>query len=614
MDCREGQIETRNQSFFSALVENSTDLISVIDSAGMYKYVGQSVTRLLGFTPEELIGTSALFYIHPDDLPFVMKALESATAEQSIQIDPFRFINKEGEWRWLDCHLSNMLYNKSIRGIVTNSKDITEQRQAQLNEEKAQVYYKSLFHDYPDAIILLDAKGVIIEANSLFFQMSGYASEETINSHFHKYLPELFWGSSDKAIQLVLKGEVQTIETQFLKKDGNPLDLQITGVPVLLKGNLEGVQCVIKDITSKKKDETRIKLLSLVASKTTNGIIIANNTHNIEWVNNSFTSLTGYSYEEVIGKTPGELLYGPLTNPETVLQIRHKLENAEPVTVEILNYKKNGEELWFALEINPVLNKVGQVDRYITTQVDITNKKKAELEMRKLTKDLFDHNRDLKQFTYIVSHNLRAPVATALGLANLLNMVDKNHKIFDTSLRNLQITVEQLNAILKDLNVILSIRDNPDTVAYEKFDIAEVYEQVVANLQGSIDNCQGEVTLCLGCDCSLVSKKAYIYSIFYNLLSNAIKYRSPDRLLNVQVTCRSCPGSGTEITVSDNGSGLDLNKIGENIFKLYKRFHRNVEGRGMGLFLVKTHVEALGGRIEVSSEVNEGTTFVIYLP
>ncbi|RDC66432.1 PAS domain-containing protein [Adhaeribacter pallidiroseus] len=614
MDWREGKIKTLDQSFFSAIVENSTDLISVIDSSGMYKYVGQSVVRLLGFTPEEMLQTNALFYIHPEDLPFVMRALESATAEKSIQINPFRFINKKGEWRWLDCHLANMLHHQSIQGIVTNSKDITEQRNAQLSEEKAQVYYKSLFHDYPEAIILLDATGRIVKANGPFYQLSGYTADEVINAHYYKFIPEDFWTLAGTAIQQVLHGEIRMIETLFIKKNQDFLDLQITGVPILLNGNLECIQCVIKDITAKKKAESQIELLSLVADKTTNGVIITDNHRNIEWVNNSFSTLSGYSYEEAIGKRPGELLHGPLTNSETILQIREKMQKAEPFSVEILNYKKNGEEFWVSMEVNPIFKEPGLLEKFVATQVDITSKKKAELEMRQLTKDLFNHNRDLKQFTYIVSHNLRAPVASALGLANLLTMVDKNDEIFATSLRNLKTSVEQLNTILKDLNVILSIRDNQDAVANETFVVAEVYQQAVANLHDALNNCHGNVTFTLEGDDRLIAKKAYLYSIFYNLLSNAIKYRSPDRLLKIQVTCRNVPGSGTEITVSDNGSGLDLNKIGENIFKLYKRFHRNVDGRGMGLFLVKTHVEALGGHIEVKSQVNKGTTFIINLP
>ncbi|QNF31999.1 PAS domain S-box protein [Adhaeribacter swui] len=614
MDCREEQIQALSPAFFSAIVENSSDLISVVDSSGTYKYVGQSIRRHLGYCPEELIGTNAYHYLHPHDISLVMQALAFATAEKSVQAAPFRFRNKNGEWRWLDCHFSNMLHDKNIKGIVTNSRDITEQRKAQLNEEKAQVYYKSLFQDYPDALILLDKSGRIVKANLLFYHMSGYSAEETIGAFYYKYIPEAFWPLASSAIQQVLKGEIKTLELQFFKKDGSLLDLQITGVPILLKGNLEGIQCVIKDITAKKKAEAQLELLSLVADKTTNGVIITDNYENIEWVNNSFTRLTGYTFEEVIGKKPGNFLTGSLTNPETMAQIQEKIRKAEPIAVEILNYKKNGEELWVAMEINPIFNEAGQPEKFVATQVDITSKKKAELEMRQLTKDLFDHNRDLKQFTYIVSHNLRAPVATALGLANLLTMVDKDHEVFDTSLKNLQITVEQLNTILKDLNAILSIRDNQNAAAKEKFSIEEVYQQAVANLQDSLNQHQGKVSFCLEGDCNLISKKAYLYSIFYNLLSNAIKYRSAERPLQIQVTYRNYPGSGTEIVVADNGSGLDLNKIGENIFKLYKRFHRNVEGRGMGLFLVKTHVEALGGHIGINSQVNEGTRFIINLP
>lgn len=96
-------------------------------------------------------------------------------------------------------------------------------------------------------------------------------------------------------------------------------------------------------------------------------------------------------------------------------------------------------------------------------------------------------------------------------------------------------------------------------------------------------------------------------------MSNAIKYRSEERVLQVHISCDRSPEGNTVITFSDNGLGMDLQKIGSNIFKLYKRFHTDKKGRGIGLYLVKSHVEAMDGQIEVDSTVNKGTKFTIIL-
>jgi signal transduction histidine kinase len=113
---------------------------------------------------------------------------------------------------------------------------------------------------------------------------------------------------------------------------------------------------------------------------------------------------------------------------------------------------------------------------------------------------------------------------------------------------------------------------------------------------------------------TLQSHKAYLFSILYNLISNAIKYRSPDRPLQISLKCFWTPKRGTCISCSDNGRGMDLKTAGKNLFKLYKRFHPGIPGRGIGLYLVKTHIETLGGEIEVDSAPEKGTRFLIYLP
>jgi signal transduction histidine kinase len=106
---------------------------------------------------------------------------------------------------------------------------------------------------------------------------------------------------------------------------------------------------------------------------------------------------------------------------------------------------------------------------------------------------------------------------------------------------------------------------------------------------------------------------AYIESILYNLVSNGIKYRAPER--KPVISIKTIKENGRILlTVSDNGIGLDLSKLKDKLFSLYQRFHDHVEGKGLGLFLVKTQVEALNGTIEIDSKVNEGTSFKIHLP
>ncbi|MGV3641066.1 MAG: sensor histidine kinase [Adhaeribacter sp.] len=374
-----------------------------------------------------------------------------------------------------------------------------------------------------------------------------------------------------------------------------------------------GLTVYLQDVSAKVKIRQEFEMLSLVASKTTNGVVILDADSRIEWVNEGFTNLTGYTLAEVLHRDPGSLLQGPETDPATSRWLQEKFRQHLPFSCEILNYNKAGNKLWFSLDVTPVLNNLGQVTRYIAIQNDITFRKDAEEAQLKLTRDLYRQNSNLQQFTYIVSHNLRSPVANAMGLTDLLCRLDKNSDTFDLALDNLQTSMHNLDAILKDLNLILSIRDNKESTGQEKVDLRQVCQQAISSLQQPLAACQCQVSLQIPENTCVKGNKAYFYSIFYNLLSNAIKYRSPDRKLQICVESHASPGQPRSLTITDNGSGFDLEKAGDNLFKLYKRFHPGADGRGIGLFLVKAHMEAMGGRVEVKSQVKEGTCFTLCL-
>lgn len=238
---------------------------------------------------------------------------------------------------------------------------------------------------------------------------------------------------------------------------------------------------------------------------------------------------------------------------------------------------------------------------------DITEKTRTQ-------EELTAQNKDLQQFTYIVSHNLRAPLANALGLAEMLGQEKAGSPEFEQARTFLQHNLHQLDLVLRDMNTILSIRDKQGVTVPESVALLPLVEQVVGSLQDVLDECDGSVELRIPADLHVLAQRAYLYSIFFNLLSNALKYRAAQRPLRVVVTAMR--GAAGEITleVADNGSGFDQAQAGDNVFKLYQRFHPQHSGRGVGLYLVKTHVESLGGRIEVASRVDEGARFTILLP
>lgn len=231
------------------------------------------------------------------------------------------------------------------------------------------------------------------------------------------------------------------------------------------------------------------------------------------------------------------------------------------------------------------------------------------LHLRKANAELVQQNSRLEQFTYIISHNLRSPLARMQGLANILPTTTSEED--RTNLIHLLVqSSHELERVIKDLSQILNIQKSFTQIKSE-VPLRALIQKVLAALDAEIKEVGAAVTLEVSELIRMDTFSPYLESIFYNLISNAIKYRNPAKILTLKI--EAVPShTALCITVSDNGLGIDLEKYNGQVFNLYKRFHLHVEGKGLGLFLIKTQVEALGGRIEVHSKVNEGTSFIIY--
>lgn len=253
-----------------------------------------------------------------------------------------------------------------------------------------------------------------------------------------------------------------------------------------------------------------------------------------------------------------------------------------------------------------------QSQEEILAQRDLVSQQNENLEVEvvKRTQELVEYNQQLEQFAFISAHNLRAPVARILGLGQILDLAKDNHEEKDIIYPKLIHTAIELDGVVKDLNTILELKKNNDTFILD-VELPTVIAMILLNLEKEIALTQTTITTDFTQINSLHTVKPYIDSILYNLISNAIKYRHPDRPPVIHIKTERFENEVC-LSVSDNGLGIDLSLFREKIFTLYKRFHLHVEGKGMGLYLVKTQMIALGGRIEIESEVDKGTTFRAY--
>ena len=233
-------------------------------------------------------------------------------------------------------------------------------------------------------------------------------------------------------------------------------------------------------------------------------------------------------------------------------------------------------------------------------------------DLQKTNLELIKHNNQLEQFGYIASHNLRSPVARIMGLTSLAKMEETSPEDIDEILEKLHESSLDLDEIIRDLNNILEIRKGAQ-LKMEAVDLKHKLEKAEAILKEQITASKGIIETDFTAGQKITGVNVYFESILYNLLSNAIKYRSTERPLRIVVSTKKTK-SAMLFIFSDNGIGIDLEKFSSKLFSLYQRFHTHVEGKGLGLFLVKTQVESMNGTIDVNSEVNVGTTFTLSFP
>ena len=390
------------------------------------------------------------------------------------------------------------------------------------------------------------------------------------------------------------------LDRGFLLKDEN-------GKPTRMIG-------AIQDITKRKEEELRLRLLETVILQTKDSIIITEanlnetNLPKIIYVNPAFTTMTGYKSEEIIHKSP-EFLGGPNTDLQITKKLITAIKEKKESLIEMISYKKNGEEFWLHFSMIPIYNSDKEHSHWISIQRDISDEKRQEKEKEQLIRELTQNNKDLKQFSYITSHNLRAPISNLTGLLNLIDDIP----IEDTELKEILYgfnkSTHLLNETINDLTKVMIIKDNTSIQKEEVF-LKDVFENVFTQLSFQIDKERPILKIDFDKVPALNVNKSYIESILLNLLSNALKYRSDKRILKITVIADQINNLIT-LTFKDNGIGIDLNRNHNKIFGLYQRFHDHPDSKGLGLYLVKSQVEAMGGTISVNSEVNKGTTFTL---
>jgi PAS domain S-box-containing protein len=315
----------------------------------------------------------------------------------------------------------------------------------------------------------------------------------------------------------------------------------------------------------------------------------------------------GYTLKE------GDLIIDNLnaTRRSSVIQRFHTVLTGQKVTYEASFPNALNDTVWYHVNMFPVKNESADVEGIIISSEDITYRKKVEIERDKLTSEIARHHKDLEQFTYMVSHNLRAPVAQIKGLAFLLaDPSSADNPEFRRCLDSLTIAAENLDTVIRDLNRLLHSGKRPGG-ALEMVTLSGLVTEIRSMTGKLLDSNNILIHTNFQVD-TLYTVRSYLHSILLNLITNSIKYRSAGTPVVIGINSRK-ENNKILIAYRDNGIGIDMEKHGDRLFGMYERFDMSAEGLGLGLYMIKTQIELLRGRVEVSSAPGQGTEFLIEL-
>jgi PAS domain S-box-containing protein len=645
----------KNELKFKTAFDNAPIGFALLDAlSGNLIELNDKYCTILGYTKEELVGKNVLFFTHPDDKAksnsYIKLLEEGFINEFSIEK---RYITKYGKIIWLNLTVSPIWENNEKPTTnIAFIKDITENKESQALIEKSQAHFKSLFDNNPLPlwdISFFNIKNYLLELNlvnenpkKVYDYFSKHPEEvkkcisminyfdinkKCIENHGIKNKTEFFnsvssfidFGTFGNLIQQIVaisqNAKHFEIETEIKNKKGELRNIN-------LKWNvINGYEKSYKRVILSTEDITNRKIAEAAISNShqrTESII--NNIDGIVWefdIETMTSTFVSKKVETILGYTADDYMGNPSFWEDHIYpeDLEYALRTSSIVNKTYTNHDyeyrmiaKDGRIVW----IKDVVNFVVEKDKPIISRgimIDVTHKKEAERDLNNSFNLVTEQNKRLLNFSYIVSHNLRSHTSNIESIISLIESSESEEE--RTEMMHLLKSVSNsLDDTMKHLNEVVNINTNIDLII-KPLDLSKYIIKAQEVLSEQILLNKTTFIVDIPDDGIIDYNPAYLESILYNLISNAIRYRHPQRKPIITIKLYKEKDKNV-IEVSDNGIGIDLAKNGDKIFGMYKTFSNNSDARGIGLFITKNQVDAMGGTITVASDLNLGTTFKIY--
>ncbi|MEN6428447.1 MAG: PAS domain S-box protein [Phycisphaerales bacterium] len=607
---------------YRELVQASVDLVFVMDLDGRLTFVNKSWQQHVGYASDEIVGTSGLTLVSPECHPACLAALRRAAAGEPVENLQFRAATKNGEH--LDV-LANLAPIRDARGhvvqVIGSGRDITELKRTQEQLASSQERLRVLFEYAPDAYYLSDLMGTFLDGNKAAEELCGYRREELIGKNFLK-LDLLPRRQLPRAAGYLAKNAlghpVGPVEFHLRRGDHTHVHVEIRTYPVQIEGQ-HVILGIARDISDRKKAEEALKeseeKFKVIFEEAHEGIAYLDDVGRVLDVNKKTLEILQQTKEETVGKHFIELgILDPGDVPRFMTHFQQVLLGTlEPLNLSIKN--KQGETLFLECSASVVHKKAG-VRGLVILLRDVTERKRAEIQLEDLNRNLQDtvgdlerSNQELRDFAHVAAHDLKAPLR---GIATLAEWISQDcaDKIDDQGRENLALMRQRVDRMILLIDGILRYAEigHGDRLV-ESIDTGQVVAEVIEQIApGAHIEIRVERPLP-----TVFCERVALTQVFQNLISNAVKYIDKPQG-EIRIAAAEEDGFW-RFTVADNGVGIESRHF-NRLFQMFQTLGSvpRADSTGIGLAVVKKIVQMHGGQVGVESKPGQGSTFFFTLP
>ena len=608
---------------YEFLRQNASDLICIINKNFKFESINKNIYyERLNYESSELIGKPVLEFVHPDDREKTLEALKKGV-DKGYAISEFRFKNKRGDWLWIEARGSSFKdLDGEIKGIVV-SKDITDQKETQLELKKTELKYKTLIENLFDVVMILDLKGTIKFVSLQIKSNFGYDKEDVLGHKVFEYIhPEDLPVMLNEFKKFTSSNQILTTEYRAKNKNGKYVWVKSRG-KIIEYGKRKSIIGTMRKTEEKKKALAKLKeseeKYKDIAELLPDMIYEADTSKKITYLNSKGHEMLGYnkndlekginlvdivhdSYKKEAAKNIIKLLNGEEIRAHKYLMLR-KDDSTFYARVNSRPIYKNGE-------IIGLRGTVSNINKMILAQEKI---KKSEKKLKKL-------NQLKSELLRRTSHELKTPLVSIKGFTNLL--LELNEDDLEESSIEIVSEIKQgcdrLENLISDILMAAKLESGKIQINKEKINLSKLITNAVKSLRGIAKSRKQSIKLEINKDLYIQGDPKRILEVIENLILNAIKYTPSKGTIIIKSESSK---KDVIISIDDTGIGFTEEEK-KDLFKQFGKIERygaghdvNIDGSGLGLYISRKIIEIHGGKIWMESEGrNKGSTFFFSLP